>query len=492
MVQEGLTRRTLRGLGWATSGSVLQSLIRFTTLTVTARLLSPHDFGVAAGATIAVSFAQLFTDAGFAPAMIQRRAFDTSSARSVFTVMLILGTVFALAVSFGSSTIASLLGIVELKEVLRLSSALFIVQALQLVPLAIASNKLMFPQITLSRLIAQVLSSASAVVLAVAGLRYWALAGAQVIQGAVEALLFFRLSPHSLRLTLKMEPLRRLFSYAWPVTAARVANWAALQGDNLVTARTFGADALGAYGKAYQLLAFPSQLFGQTTDTVVFPVLASIQDDTERLRKAMLRATAMTSSLTLPAGALGALLAPEIISAVFGDQWRSAVPPFRILCLSLYFRTGYKVGGTILRATGRVQQLLLSQILYGTLIVSAAWLGGRYGLAGIATGVSIAICLHFLVLFAFAASVVQSTTQELLAAHSLSAVLCVVVAALGAAISQFLRAYNIAPLLLLLVVGSSCLAITTLLSVSLPKAVVGEHAYWWIAQLRSRLKRTRR
>ena len=95
-------------------------------------------------------------------------------------------------------------------------------------------------------------------------------------------------------------------------TVARVANFLANQGDNIVVGRMLGPQALGIYTRAYQLMAVPTTLFGDVLDRVLFPTMAKVQGDAPRLAAAYLQAVASIALVMLPLGVVMTVLAPEL------------------------------------------------------------------------------------------------------------------------------------------------------------------------------------
>ena len=63
------------------------------------------------------------------------------------------------------------------------------------------------------------------------------------------------------------------------VSVMELANKVANQGDNVMVGRILGEQALGFYGRAYQLFALPAQVIGEAFHSVYFPAIASIQND---------------------------------------------------------------------------------------------------------------------------------------------------------------------------------------------------------------------
>ena len=115
------------------------------------------------------------------------------------------------------------------------------------------------------------------IALASAGWGVWALVWGNLAQAAVNTVLLLLGRPPSFSLWPDRRALAELTYFSGGFTIGRIANYLATQGDNLVTGRWLGAAALGVYGRAYQLMAVPSMLFGDVLDNVLFPSLARLQ-----------------------------------------------------------------------------------------------------------------------------------------------------------------------------------------------------------------------
>ncbi len=88
---------------------------------------------------------------------------------------------------------------------------------------------------------------------------------------------------------------RDLLSFGLGHSLAQVGTVLSQQGDNLVVGRWLGPAALGIYGRAYSLMVMPATVFGKIVNRVLFPVMAQVQDEPERLAGAYERALAIVA-----------------------------------------------------------------------------------------------------------------------------------------------------------------------------------------------------
>src|SRR5262249_15438999 len=101
-----------------------------------------------------------------------------------------------------------------------------------------------FAEITIATVVAQVAGFAvPAILLALAGCGVWSLVIAQLIAGASEALLLFLQARFSFRPQFARRALNDILSFGGSYTFGRLANWGALQIDNIIVGRMLGADA---------------------------------------------------------------------------------------------------------------------------------------------------------------------------------------------------------------------------------------------------------
>ena len=100
--------------------------------------------------------------------------------------------------------------------------------------------------------------------------------------------------------------------------------------EKLLLGRFWGADALGLYGRAYQLVTLPVQQLNTAVTGVAFPALSRIQHDAERLARSFLRGYSLLISATIPITISCALFAEEIVRIVLGAKWMDGGADFQV------------------------------------------------------------------------------------------------------------------------------------------------------------------
>jgi O-antigen/teichoic acid export membrane protein len=250
-----------------------------------------------------------------------------------------------------------------------------------------------------------------------AGLGAWSLVGAHLVQAVVYGVVLHLAWPVSHRPGLDRAALRDLLGYGGGISFARLSNYVATRGDNMVVGYALGPTALGLYGPAYHLMALPADLFQRVVQTVLFPAIARLQTEPARLAAAYRRGLALTALVALPGTLLAILLAPEMVDVVLGPRWRGVVAPLQVLAAGMFFRVGYKTSVVFVKAVGAVRPFVLRQAAYPLLVLSLAWLGSGWGITGVAAGVVAALAVHYLFLTTLGLRVARLTTRDYVVAH---------------------------------------------------------------------------
>src|SRR2546428_10592834 len=143
-------------------------------------------------------------------------------------------------------------------------------------------------------------------------------------------------------------------------------------------------------------MAMPAILVGQVLDDVLFPAMAQVQTERERVGTPYRRCVAAVALFALPLSALVLILAPDIVYVLLGPKWGDVVLPFRILAIGTLFRTSYKVSDSLTRALGAVYRRAWREWTYAALVIGGAIIGQHWGLPGRAAAVLFALLANYL------------------------------------------------------------------------------------------------
>lgn len=399
--KRSLTGSTFTNFLWMSGSGGVQAVLKILVVVVLARLLLPEEFGLVSAALTVVILAEVIGRVGVAPAIIQAKELTRDHIATGTTTTIVSALVIASAVYLLAIPISRLYAMPELVPFIQVFSVMFLLKGAGLVSLALLERRTQFRELALIQISSYIFGYACvATTLAFLGYGAWALVIGQIVQTAMETALFIMCSRKSLAIGFRPHIFKHQIKFGFGITLAKIANYVAQHGDYIIVGRWLGAEALGYYSRAYMLLQQPTQLVGNAADKVLFPVFSAMQEDRTRIERALNRALSLVAMVQVPLSVLFVILAPEIVFLLLGPQWYPAVLPFQILVGVLFFRTGYKLLGATLRATGHPYVLAMWQFSYAASVVAGAGIGQKYGLWAVAIGVSCAVVFcHFFALY---------------------------------------------------------------------------------------------
>jgi O-antigen/teichoic acid export membrane protein len=322
------------GMRWSGLSVIGLQVSRTLFTIVLARIIGPEDFGIAAQAMVYIGIVSLLLDQGFSSALIQRRQIEPDLPGVIVTVNMTVGAALAAVTIAIAPLWASFMHSPQLQLVLVVLSFGLLFRTAGLTPRTMLVRNMEFRKIGIADIVAATAGGVLGVIVALAGGSYWAVV-VQFVGGDAVHLLVLLAFGAGWRPNLHVRLLREVASFSGRAFAAGLLiNSVSRNIDNLLVGRFQGAQALAFYGLAYRLLLLPVQLAGSMVGAVLFPAFARLADDLAALGAEMARATRALAALSLPAMALVAAAAPQLVAVIFGPQWEPAIPIVQVLAIA--------------------------------------------------------------------------------------------------------------------------------------------------------------
>jgi O-antigen/teichoic acid export membrane protein len=418
-MSESLTKRTLTGAAWIGGASVVQLGLRVISVAILARLLTPQEYGIVAGALVAMELAAMIYSLGLAPTLIQRKKVRPDHVATAFSSSLFMALLAGGGMWCAAPLVAEVMRIPELAQILKVLAFLTPFGAFNALCEALLARNTQAKSLALRPLFS--FTAAAFVVgipLAYAGFGYWSLVAMQAAETIFGALV---LGFASRRLLVWPGFSRQAFKELWPMSLGFTLNqpfvYVAANADKFVIGRLLGVDALGLYTRASFITTTAANLFGNITRLSVFPAMATLQDDTERLRNGLLKSLSVVAFLTLPASAFCIIFAREVVGILLGGQWDAAVVPFAILSGALYLRLAWRNCTVVFQALGRPQWITAIHIFRAAALVLGIWWAAPYGLPAICAAVVVVLVLALALMLAMVKRAVDISFHRLAATH---------------------------------------------------------------------------
>lgn len=484
---QGLEQRAVGGFIWTLSGVGCQAILRLVLLLILARLVGPEAFGIVGAGLVVVHIALVFSNLGIASAIVQRARLEPGHVHSAFALALICGALMTLTVELLAPAIAGFFDFDGLTEVLRVLGLVPLVANLGVVAEGLLRRAMAFRRIAMIWVVSYALGyGLVGVGLAVMGAGVWALVFASLTEYATRALIQLTIQPHPKLGPLDRTALWHLLAFSGGLTLRRFGHQLAQGLDNIVVGRWLGAEALGLYGRAYQLISLPPATIGKAMNVVMFPVLSRVQEDRTRLAAAYRRSTAVLALLGVPAAAAVIVLAPELIMVLLGQDWLGVIVPLQILAPGIFFRLIFQLSDALGIAAGTVYAVAWRQGAHAAAVLTGALVGQFWGLPGVACGVLAAQVITYALVSQLSLRLTSLDLTAWAGAHGRGLVLGALTGAgLWLLVTGF-RSLGAPPALTL---GTAVLACAVVAIAVIRLRLIGPDGLWLLQSLAGRLPR---
>ena len=408
-------RQTVTGLKWSTSAKLLTQATSWCVTLVVIRLLAPADYGLMALSAVVMSTFAGIAELGLGASLVQARNPTRIDLARVSGALILTNSAYALTVCLGAPVLSDAFGQPDLRRIVQVSSAQFILGALAAVPESLAYREMRFKWLAAADIAAGVATSAITLVLAVSGFGVWALVLGNLAGIAVRTVMLIAggtvVRPDfSLR---GIGPYLR-FGGAWSVS--RFAWQLTYQADVLIAGRFLSHEAVGLYSVAVQLANLPLQKTMSILNQVAFPAIARLQEELPRMRRRLLEAIRLLGLGATPALWGVCAVAPEFVAIVLGKQWSAVALPMQAVALVAPLRIVSGIFSTALSALGRADMSLANNLVSLVVFALAFLYGVRWGLEGLAGAYAVAVVISFVLNFPRSSRVLGISARQLCAA----------------------------------------------------------------------------
>ena len=303
----GLDRvKVVSAVKWSAITEVVAKLVLPLTSMVLARLLTPEAFGIVATITMIVSFAEIFTDAGFQKYIVQHNFKDQEdreqSTNVAFWSNLVMSLFLWLVIFIFDEPLAVLVGNPGLGYVISIASASIPLAAFSSIQMANYRRDLDFKTLFKARMIGLIVPLVITIPLAFWLRSFWALVIGTIAQNLVNAIVLTIFSTWKPKFYYSFEKLKEMFSFTiWSMIEA-ISIWLTHYVDIFIVGIALSQYYLGLYKTSMSIVGQITALITSITTPVLFSSLSRLQDNKAEFERLFLRFQKIVALLIFPIG----------------------------------------------------------------------------------------------------------------------------------------------------------------------------------------------
>lgn len=298
---------------------------------ITARFLSPQDFGFMGALAVFTMLSNILVESGFTSALIRRDGNTDNDYSAIFFVNILIAVVIYLILFFSAPHIALFFRMPELCSLSRFLFLSIIINSFGIVQNIILSKSLSFKVISLADLTSALVSGVATVLMVMNGFGYWALAWQILLQNIVRVAFLWAASSWRVSFHPSFGVIKEVFSFSSFMLFSSFINTVVKNIYSVIIGRLFNPAMLGFYSQANKYQQIPSTVIQSTISGVAYPVLSNLKDDETRQLMYLRKIVRIAACVIFPVMfGLAALMAP-LVSILLTDKWLPAVPYFQIM-----------------------------------------------------------------------------------------------------------------------------------------------------------------
>src|SRR6266566_1352359 len=218
-----LDRSLIRGIAWTGAMRWATQLLGWASTLIVARLLAPTDYGLVGMAMVYLGFIHLINEFGLGAVIVQRRDLAADQIARLAGFALLLGVGFVALSTLVSGAVAEFFGEPTVRWIIPVASLAFLTSALQVVPQGLLTRDLDFRRLAWADGAEAVVAALATLVLAAAGVGYWALVLGPLAGRLTSTLLVNIWRPQPLAWPRQFGTISSAVSFGWHLVVSRLA-----------------------------------------------------------------------------------------------------------------------------------------------------------------------------------------------------------------------------------------------------------------------------
>ena len=320
------------GVFWLLALRLLLKSISIVSTLILVRLLAPEDFGLVALAMSFYALIELFSAFGFEAAIVQTRNATDKHYSTIWTIRFFFSILMCLLVNLGAGHVAEFYGEPSLELVVRVTSFLFILNAVKNPGMIRFIKDMDFK--TEFKYQATTKFSSFIVTIGVAlWLRnYYALLIGMYASTLIGVILSYWYS--KFRPTFCLTHAKELFNFSkWMVINAWL-NYLNTRTGEIVIGYFQSSKFVGLFNVGHEIASLPATEMGAAINRSSYSGYAKAEGDLALLRQLFVKVLGNISLVTVAAGTGIYLLAHEISHWVLGPGWEATQPVIEFIALT--------------------------------------------------------------------------------------------------------------------------------------------------------------
>lgn len=382
-MSNSLKADTIAGFKWAAIEKFSIQIIQFGLGIFLARLLSPSDYGAIGMLAIFIAISNVFIDSGFSSALIRKIDRTEDDYSTVFVTNFAISIFFALLLVFVAPWIASFYNLPILCPVLRVQSISLILYALMAVQTTKLTAEVDFRTLARASMVASLLSGLIGIGLAYNGCGVWSLVAQNLLSILFKFVCIMFQSHWFPKIGFSRKSFDELFGFGKNMLGASLLSAVYFNLDSIIIGKFFTPTLLGYYTRGTQIASLPVNNINGVLNSVTYPILAKLQNETDRLIQVYRKYIKLTSMCIFFGCMLMVALGKPLILFLLTDKWLDSIIYLQIFSFAIMLDHLSVINLNLIKIKGRSDLILKLEAIKRLISFAILFSAIPFGVLGI-------------------------------------------------------------------------------------------------------------
>lgn len=360
--------------------------ISFLVTIVLARVLLPQEFGLIGMITIFSTIGTSLMDSGMTASLIREADPDQDDYSTVFFINLLVSCLVYLILFTSAPLIATFFNQPLLIDIIRVYFISLVIRAFSMVQSTRLTRQMDFKTQMTITIPSLIIGGVVGIVMAYNGYGVWSLVWMYLIQTLLETVQLWIRTAWMPSFVFNSAKFKHHFNFGYKLTISALVNTVSNNIYNVVIGKYFSAAQLGFYTMANNLKQVPVSNLSSVLNQVTYPLFASIQDNSVKLKSVYQRLMRQVIFWIAPIVTIAGVLAEPLFRFVLTEKWLPAVPYFQILCITGIMYPLHSYNLNILKVKGRSDLFLKLEIIKKVSLLPVIVISINFGIYGLLWG----------------------------------------------------------------------------------------------------------
>jgi O-antigen/teichoic acid export membrane protein len=364
---------TAKSLVWSSVENGGLAAISFVSLIVYLRLLSAADFGLFSTVLALVELLGVLVTMLFHNALVQRPDATELHFNTAFTATMALSFAMAIGCWAVAPLFAGWVHQPAAARVLIWMGLVFPCSGLSATLVARQRRHFAFRALALRSLIGRAIGGGIGIAAAFMGAGLWSLVIQQVLIAAIGSWVLWVTADKTPRLQFRLSEFRQMIGFGVLSVSGLFLSSSIRRVFTILASAFLGVEAAGYLNLSFRVVDMFWAIAATAVSQVALPLLAGLQSDSARLKRAYQASTAFSCLALYPCFVGLGAVAPDLVQWLFGQRWLPSAPYVAALGFLVLLQAPRLLFTPLLTALGRPRDSLVGLITELLFMLIVSW-----------------------------------------------------------------------------------------------------------------------